>query len=161
MQRSECSPGGRWIYISARVSAPADREDGWQENVTETLEREAATISRVLDRNGSQLIVKIPLIESIIQAAVWQVSVGRQSIHCVGRRRLVGPFGADAWICPSICHLQKGGPDICGMKAAINEVPQLSILDGWWKEAYNGKNGRALGYEENDGNHDQADAAEL
>jgi starch phosphorylase len=32
-----------------------------------------------------------------------------------------------------------------GMKAALNGVPSLSILDGWWREAYNGKNGWAIG----------------
>jgi starch phosphorylase len=48
-----------------------------------------------------------------------------------------------------------------GMKAALNGVPQLSIMDGWWMEGYNDKNGWALGHEEIDGNRDQADAAEI
>ena len=48
-----------------------------------------------------------------------------------------------------------------GMKAAVNGVPQLSIMDGWWVEAFNGKNGWALGHEEIDGNRDQADASEI
>ena len=57
------------------------REDGWQENITESLEREAAPISRVLKPDGSQLIVKVPLIEPPIQAAVWQVNVGRVPLY--------------------------------------------------------------------------------
>ncbi|MDP2917057.1 MAG: alpha-glucan family phosphorylase [Dehalococcoidia bacterium] len=32
-----------------------------------------------------------------------------------------------------------------GMKASVNGVPHLSILDGWWPEAYNGVNGWAIG----------------
>ena len=32
-----------------------------------------------------------------------------------------------------------------GMKAAINGVINLSVRDGWWYEAYNGKNGWAIG----------------
>jgi len=28
-----------------------------------------------------------------------------------------------------------------GMKAVINGVPHLSVLDGWWGEGFNGKNG--------------------
>ncbi len=32
-----------------------------------------------------------------------------------------------------------------GMKATLNGVPQLSILDGWWIEGFNGKNGWAVG----------------
>jgi starch phosphorylase len=32
-----------------------------------------------------------------------------------------------------------------GMKAALNGVLHLSVLDGWWYEGYNGKNGWAIG----------------
>jgi starch phosphorylase len=32
-----------------------------------------------------------------------------------------------------------------GMKAAINGVLNMSVLDGWWHEAYNGQNGWAIG----------------
>ncbi|HZD44245.1 MAG TPA: alpha-glucan phosphorylase, partial [Methanomicrobiales archaeon] len=50
-----------------------------------------------------------------------------------------------------------------GMKAGINGVLNLSILDGWWAEGYNGKNGWAFG-EENDLSpalRDKADANAL
>jgi starch phosphorylase len=30
------------------------------------------------------------------------------------------------------------------MKAALNGVPQLSVLDGWWIEGFNGRNGWAF-----------------
>jgi starch phosphorylase len=32
-----------------------------------------------------------------------------------------------------------------GMKASLNGVPSLSVLDGWWYEGYNGDNGWAIG----------------
>jgi starch phosphorylase len=32
-----------------------------------------------------------------------------------------------------------------GMKAAMNGVINFSVLDGWWREAYNGSNGWAIG----------------
>jgi starch phosphorylase len=32
-----------------------------------------------------------------------------------------------------------------GMKAALNGVLNFSVLDGWWREAYNGENGWAIG----------------
>jgi starch phosphorylase len=32
-----------------------------------------------------------------------------------------------------------------GMKAALNGVINFSVLDGWWREAYNGANGWAIG----------------
>lgn len=31
-----------------------------------------------------------------------------------------------------------------GMKAALNGVPQLSTIDGWWEEGYEGNNGWAI-----------------
>lgn len=31
------------------------------------------------------------------------------------------------------------------MKAALNGVINFSVLDGWWREAYNGSNGWAIG----------------
>jgi starch phosphorylase len=37
------------------------------------------------------------------------------------------------------------------MKVALNGIPNLSVLDGWWAEGYNGANGWAItpseGYE--------------
>jgi len=45
-----------------------------------------------------------------------------------------------------------------GMKAALNGVPHLSLMDGWWIEGFNGKNGWAFGHKEVNGNRDQADA---
>ncbi len=67
--------------------------------------------------------------------------------------------GVDVWLNNPIPPMEASGTS--GMKAAINGVPQLSILDGWWMEAYNGKNGWALDHEEIDGNRDQADASEI
>jgi starch phosphorylase len=57
------------------------RQDGWQENITETLDRDAAAISRVFTQDGSQLVVKVPLIEPTIHAAVWKVAVGRINLY--------------------------------------------------------------------------------
>ena len=51
-----------------------------------------------------------------------------------------------------------------GMKAAINGALNFSVLDGWWREAYNGQNGWAIGedleYESNE-QQDSADAESL
>jgi starch phosphorylase len=32
-----------------------------------------------------------------------------------------------------------------GMKAGLNGVLNFSVLDGWWREAFNGRNGWAIG----------------
>ena len=56
-------------------------EDGWQESRDKNLDREAASISRVLNENGEQLIVKVPLTEPPVYTAVWKVSVGRIPLY--------------------------------------------------------------------------------
>ncbi len=50
-----------------------------------------------------------------------------------------------------------------GMKAAMNGVLNFSVLDGWWREAYNGRNGWAIGEDADlDASiQDEADASSL
>jgi starch phosphorylase len=67
--------------------------------------------------------------------------------------------GVDIWLNTPLPPMEASGTS--GMKAAVNGVPQLSIMDGWWIEGFNGKNGWAPGHQEVDGNRDQADAAEI
>ena len=50
--------------------------------------------------------------------------------------------GVDVWVNNPIPPMEASGTS--GMKAGLNGVPQLSILDGWWIEGYNGKNGWAF-----------------
>ncbi|KPJ66829.1 MAG: alpha-glucan phosphorylase, partial [Syntrophobacter sp. DG_60] len=64
--------------------------------------------------------------------------------------------GVDLWLNNPLPPLEASGTS--GMKAALNGVPHLSIMDGWWVEGYNGKNGWTFGREELTGNRDQADA---
>ena len=55
-------------------------------------------------------------------------------------RRLVS--GVDVWLNNPIYPLEASGTS--GMKAAINGTINLSVLDGWWAEAYEGNNGWAI-----------------
>ncbi len=47
--------------------------------------------------------------------------------------------GVDIWLNTPRRPREASGTS--GMKAAMNGAPNLSISDGWWPEAYNGKNG--------------------
>jgi glycogen phosphorylase len=46
------------------------------------------------------------------------------------------------------------------MKAAMNGVLNFSVLDGWWREGYNGSNGWAIGGDSEMEKVDQQDAAD-
>src|SRR2546423_4582452 len=50
--------------------------------------------------------------------------------------------GVDLWLNVPRVPLEACGTS--GMKAAVNGVPQLSTLDGWWAEGYDGPNGWAI-----------------
>lgn len=73
--------------------------------------------------------------------------------------------GVDVWLNTPRPPMEASGTS--GQKAAINGIPHLSTLDGWWVEAYNHLNGWAIGPDlegETPGDWaaaDAADAAEL
>jgi starch phosphorylase len=70
--------------------------------------------------------------------------------------------GVDIWLNNPRRPLEASGTS--GMKAAINGIPSVSILDGWWDEGYNGRNGWAIGGREtapDEGAQDYADSQEL
>ncbi|MBA2263666.1 MAG: alpha-glucan family phosphorylase, partial [Chloroflexi bacterium] len=75
-------------------------------------------------------------------------------------RFLIG--GVDIWLNNPRRPMEASGTS--GMKAAINGIPSVSILDGWWDEGFNGSNGWAIGDRDPDGDEDAqdfADASEL
>ncbi|MCW4000348.1 MAG: alpha-glucan family phosphorylase [Candidatus Bathyarchaeota archaeon] len=51
--------------------------------------------------------------------------------------------GVDVWLNTPKRLQEASGTS--GMKASLNGVVNFSVLDGWWAEAYNGKNGWAIG----------------
>lgn len=50
--------------------------------------------------------------------------------------------GVDVWLNMPRPPMEASGTS--GQKAALNGVPHLSVLDGWWREGYDGANGWAI-----------------
>jgi starch phosphorylase len=70
--------------------------------------------------------------------------------------------GVDVWVNTPRRPNEASGTS--GMKAALNGTLNFSVLDGWWREGYNGKNGWAIGTDQEYSDayqQDEADAHSL
>jgi starch phosphorylase len=64
--------------------------------------------------------------------------------------------GVDVWLNTPRRPREASGTS--GQKATLNGVPNLSVLDGWWVEGYNGANGWAFGGGNSLEDHEAQDA---
>ena len=67
--------------------------------------------------------------------------------------------GVDVWLNTPRRPNEASGTS--GQKAALNGVLNFSILDGWWREGYNGSNGWAIGDEVDHENPDVQDQMDI
>jgi starch phosphorylase len=110
------------------------------------------------DRPGQKVIQEIfqhsrsaPLRGRVFILEDYDIRVGRFLVQ-----------GVDAWLNNPRRPLEASGTS--GMKAAQNGVPNISVLDGWWDEGYEGDNGWAIGGRDPDpdeATQDWADAQDL
>ncbi|HLU47534.1 MAG TPA: alpha-glucan family phosphorylase, partial [Planctomycetota bacterium] len=77
----------------------------------------------------------------------YDMEVARQLLH-----------GCDVWLNTPRRPLEASGTS--GMKAALNGTLNLSVLDGWWPEAFLGDNGWAIGTGEEVEDHTYQDEME-
>lgn len=91
------------------------------------------------DEPGKQLIKKVENLRHDPRLAGRVVFIEDYDINVA--RHLVQ--GVDVWL--NTPRRPKEASGTSGMKAVLNGGLNCSILDGWWAEAYNGKNGFAIG----------------
>lgn len=106
------------------------------------------------DNIGKELIREIAHFERL--PAVRRRMVFLEDYDMVIARYMVQ--GVDVWLNTPRRPLEASGTS--GMKAAVNGAINLSVLDGWWDEAYNSATGWAVGRGEEYGNDEYQDEVE-
>lgn len=66
--------------------------------------------------------------------------------------------GVDVWLNNPRRPMEASGTS--GQKASVNGVINLSVLDGWWAEGYNSKNGWSIGQNKDYNNYEIQDKAD-
>jgi starch phosphorylase len=110
--------------------------------------------SHPADDEGKRLIQK--LVQFTSEADIRQRMVFLPD-YDIGMAQLLYP-GTDVWLNNPLRPLEACGTS--GMKAALNGALNLSILDGWWNEFYDGENGWAIPSADAAGDGAERDALE-
>jgi len=82
------------------------------------------------DQSGKELIRRIFLAKESLKKEIKLIYVENYDIRC---GKLI-TAGVDLWLNTPQPPLEASGTS--GMKAALNGVPSLSVLDGWWVEGH-------------------------
>lgn len=110
------------------------------------------------DDDGKRFIQQIIHLSKHSELAGYLVFLENYDIHVA--RQMVS--GCDIWLNNPRRPLEASGTS--GMKATCHGCMGFSILDGWWREGYDGTNGFAIGgdsHPENVAEQDRVDSANL
>ncbi len=102
------------------------------------------------DKNGKAFLQKLM---SLDENSVWQ----KRAVFIEDYDQEVARYlvqGVDVWLNVPRRPLEASGTS--GQKVAMNGGLNLSILDGWWIEGYNGENGFSIGAAEDEDDIDEA-----
>ncbi|MDM4764338.1 alpha-glucan family phosphorylase [Galbitalea sp. SE-J8] len=110
--------------------------------------------SHPADEEGKRLIQK--LVEFTQEPGIRERMVFLPNYDIAMAQRLYP--GTDVWLNNPLRPLEACGTS--GMKAALNGSLNLSILDGWWAEFYDGENGWAIPTADSAGDAAERDALE-
>ena len=110
------------------------------------------------DDEGKRFIQQIIHLSKFSDLTGHLVFIENYDIHVA--RQMVS--GCDIWLNNPRRPLEASGTS--GMKASCHGCMNMSILDGWWREGYNGENGFAIGADSQPANveeQDRVDSANL
>ena len=110
------------------------------------------------DDDGKRFIQQIIHLSKHSELAGNLVFIENYDVHVA--RQMVS--GCDIWLNNPRRPLEASGTS--GMKASCHGCMNLSILDGWWREGYDGTNGFAIGKDSHPDNveeQDRVDSANL
>ncbi len=102
--------------------------------------------------------------KEVIQSIIYKVrehGLERHVVFLEDYDMIISRFmvkGCDLWLNTPVRPMEASGTS--GMKASLNGTLNLSILDGWFDEAYNGTNGFAIGHGEEYSNTDEQNIIE-
>ena len=122
--------------------------NGWQEDVHEPLERDAAPIERVMTREGEHMVVQVPFMEPAIHVAVWNTNgaeagapFGSQTIPG-GTYMVVQHWGDYELIgetyMSTIKWAEESGIDFADQPSFVHHVndPDSAPVEQWLTEIY-------------------------
>ncbi len=106
------------------------------------------------DKEGQDLIKYIHEVSMMPQFKGKIILLENYNINIA--RHLIS--GVDVWLNNPRRPMEASGTS--GEKASVNGVVNFSILDGWWAEGYNTKNGWAIGTNTEYGSYEEQDIAD-